>query len=292
MAKIYINQALGEKPQKGIPVFHGKKGGLFYFSEHTRPSFANRKEHSVVKHPNGIMSFIGKHDKKSIETLGIRFKYIMDILPKKVSITDGKPIVLRIWNEKKAEKEWAVEDMEGTGGFYDGADGSIHLAAEDITLDITNQSSFKKIRKSLYEEDINDNLFTIYFLHELGHHIYARLEYESDWKSSVSSITNDKVTEYAGTNLMERFAESFLYYFLSPKKLKERDLLAYEFMRDVLFEKKGQPWLTKQMDREKDVPLGSLWEKTKLKTLFPMFFDKEYLIKSIDNFINKIENRL
>jgi hypothetical protein len=46
------------------------------------------------------------------------------------------------------------------------------------------------------------------------------------------------------------------------------------------------------MDREKDVPLGSLWEKTKLKTLFPMFFDKEYLIKSIDNFINKIENRL
>ena len=76
---------------------------------------------------------------------------------------------------------------------------------------------------------------TIY--HEIGHHVYYRIMDGVQRKIWVNELfpNSEHVTEYAGRNASEDFAESYAYYQCRPSWLRSVSEEKFVFMRDQIF---------------------------------------------------------
>ncbi len=118
-------------------------------------------------------------------------------------------------------------------------------AQGNTTLGVTKHNGLSgKNEITIYRQSpagsFNESEMKYTVTHEVGHNVYWNLS--SDQKKEWSRICaadryagQDKVSDYAWTNIREDFAESYAHYVLDPVKLFDVSPAKYQFIQDFVF---------------------------------------------------------
>ena len=128
-----------------------------------------------------------------------------------------------------------ANDLKGRGlAIYNPLSESIELDPGILTKDL------KQKLIDHYGQRSQQEIIQLIFLHEYGHHFSSFMS--RFFMDEVTKIFRNKktekdlITQYASTHQAEYFAESYAFYIIAPKTLKEKDLEIYEFLKEKVFD--------------------------------------------------------